>query len=62
MHVDIYIFYYISQTLRLPQKVLIDNKINCPRCGYPMQRLQPCHLKCSNCGAEMDCSDKGWTW
>tara|TARA_R110002020_G_scaffold64430_4_gene170974 strand:+ start:7820 stop:7963 length:144 start_codon:yes stop_codon:yes gene_type:complete len=29
----------------------------CPRCGTAMAKIQPCHEKCMNCGAEIDCSD-----
>ena len=34
----------------------------CDRCFGTMKEIQPCHLKCFNCGAEMDCSDKGFIW
>ena len=34
----------------------------CDRCGETMKEIQPCHLKCFNCGAEMDCSEKGLVW
>jgi len=37
-------------------------KIECPRCGRNMTKMQPCHLICSNCGAHLDCSDKGSFW
>jgi hypothetical protein len=36
--------------------------IDCPRCGFKMKHLQPCHMMCPNCGAHMDCSEKGLTW
>jgi len=39
----------------------MDNII-CMKCGYEMKNIQVCHLKCFNCGAEMDCSDKGSVW
>jgi len=34
----------------------------CFICGNNMKSIQSCHLKCLNCGSEMDCSDKGWIW
>ena len=34
----------------------------CLVCGHMMFKMQACHLKCPNCGAEMDCSDKGFIW
>jgi len=34
----------------------------CMKCFNYMEEIQPCHLKCFNCGAEMDCSDKGFVW
>ncbi len=34
----------------------------CEQCGFLMEELQPCHLRCPNCGAHMDCSDKGSVW
>ena len=34
----------------------------CPICNDSMKNIQPCHIKCFNCGAEMDCSDKGSVW
>ena len=37
-------------------------KETCERCGYEMDNLSACHLRCSNCGVEYDCSDKGTTW
>ena len=36
--------------------------ITCFRCGYDMTQIQVCHLRCLNCGTEMDCSDKGLVW
>ena len=36
--------------------------VKCFICGHNMKSIQSCHLKCLNCGSEMDCSDKGWTW
>ena len=36
--------------------------LRCDRCHSVMKAIQPCHMKCFNCGAEMDCSDKGSTW
>ena len=40
----------------------IMNKVECYRCGFQMIEIQPCHLLCPNCGAELDCSDKGFVW
>ncbi|MCY4252264.1 MAG: hypothetical protein OXU86_02515 [Thaumarchaeota archaeon] len=34
----------------------------CPRCSAEMARMQACHLFCHNCGAHLDCSDKGSFW
>jgi len=34
----------------------------CERCGEEMKYLNACHLVCPNCGAHMDCSDKGSVW
>ena len=34
----------------------------CMMCGHLMEELSVCHLRCDNCGAEMDCSDKGSVW
>lgn len=34
----------------------------CMRCGKVMHELSACHLRCDNCGSEMDCSDKGSVW
>jgi len=36
--------------------------VECFRCGFLMIEIQPCHLLCPNCGAELDCSDKGFVW
>lgn len=36
--------------------------IDCPRCGFEMKHLQACHMICPNCGAHLDCSEKGLTW
>jgi peptide subunit release factor 1 (eRF1) len=52
-------------------KVIVDNYlllgedlevIDCPRCGFEMRHMQPCHMVCPNCGGHMDCSEKGLTW
>jgi hypothetical protein len=38
-------------------------QIECLICGFKtMKNITACHLRCSNCGSEMDCSDKGLTW
>ena len=29
----------------------------CPRCERDMADIQACHWRCTNCGAEIDCSD-----
>jgi hypothetical protein len=34
----------------------------CIRCGFEMNAMSACHLKCFKCGAEHDCSDKGNFW
>ena len=34
----------------------------CPICDTIMTDIQACHLKCLNCGAQLDCSDKGSYW
>ena len=34
----------------------------CIRCGFNMIEISTCHLKCFNCGAEYDCTDKGIFW
>lgn len=34
----------------------------CDVCGFKMKQIQPCHLRCPNCGAQLDCSDKGSVW
>ena len=38
------------------------NAIKCPRCGNAMIDIQACHMLCCNCGAHLDCSDKGSYW
>ena len=37
-------------------------KEKCERCGNEMDSISAFHLRCSNCGVEYDCSDKGTTW
>ena len=37
-------------------------KHKCPICDFEMGELSACHLRCDNCGSEMDCSDKGSVW
>ncbi len=34
----------------------------CPKCNSEMQSIQICHMQCMNCGAHLDCSDKGNYW
>jgi len=36
--------------------------MNCPICENEMDKMQACHLVCNNCGAHLDCSDKGSYW
>tara|TARA_B110000014_G_scaffold218920_1_gene174206 strand:- start:900 stop:1052 length:153 start_codon:yes stop_codon:yes gene_type:complete len=33
------------------------DEIICISCGEVMFKLQECHLRCPNCGGEIDCSD-----
>ena len=33
--------------------------IACPKCESKMVDMQACHMFCPNCGAHLDCSDKG---
>jgi len=40
----------------------MKNKKTCMICDEDMSDITPCHLKCFNCGAEMDCTDKGFVW
>ncbi|MCL5404287.1 MAG: hypothetical protein M1125_00385 [Candidatus Marsarchaeota archaeon] len=44
------------------EKADMEQEHKCLLCGHSMLRMQACHLKCPNCGAEMDCSDKGFIW
>lgn len=37
--------------------MLKTNESICLQCGEDMFKLQECHLRCPNCGAEIDCSD-----
>ena len=39
-----------------------EKGVECPRCGAPMVDIQACHLLCTRCGANLDCSDKGTFW
>lgn len=36
--------------------------IVCMTCGFNMKKLTTCHMICTNCGAHLDCSDKGGVW
>jgi len=36
--------------------------MECPRCYAEMKKITACHMFCSNCGAHLDCSDKGSFW
>lgn len=29
------------------------------KCGFDMNKMTACHMICPNCGAHLDCSDKG---
>lgn len=40
----------------------MKEEITCPRCGTKMDDMQACHMVCGNCGAHLDCSDKGSFW
>src|SRR5689334_14430025 len=32
-----------------------EEGIECLRCGFEMKNMTTCHLRCPNCGMEMDC-------
>jgi len=35
----------------------------CNRCGFDtMAEMSPCHMRCTKCGMEIDCSDGGRHW
>jgi hypothetical protein len=36
--------------------------VECPICEKKMVAMQSCHMICTNCGAHLDCSDKGSFW
>ena len=38
------------------------DEIKCPKCNQVMLHMQACHMICKNCGAHLDCSDKGSYW
>ena len=40
----------------------IPEEVKCPKCNEVMASLHACHLICKNCGAHLDCSDKGNYW
>jgi len=42
--------------------MIMKEEIACPRCNNKMDDMQACHMICSNCGAHLDCSDKGSFW
>jgi len=56
----------VKQLKVIPENSLLlqEDKevIDCPRCGFEMKHMQACHMICPNCGAHMDCSEKGLTW
>src|SRR2546428_116104 len=37
----------------------MKEEIKCPRCDKVMISMQSCHMISANCGAHLDCSDKG---
>lgn len=41
---------------------IMKEEIRCPRCNSKMTDMQACHMICENCGAHLDCSDKGSFW
>lgn len=47
---------------KLPNRQRMNNSEVCMICGFIMGEINVCHLRCDNCGAEMDCSDKGSVW
>ena len=49
----------VKNSLRWQESSL---KVKCPICDEEMEELSACHLRCDNCGSEMDCSDKGSVW
>ena len=46
----------------LQMRVIKLTKEICMKCFADMEEISPCHLRCPNCGMEMDCSDKGSVW
>ena len=42
--------------------MIMKEKITCPKCENKMVDMQACHMFCPNCGAHLDCSDKGNYW
>jgi hypothetical protein len=36
--------------------------VDCPKCNEKMNKFTACHMICPNCGAHLDCSDKGNYW
>lgn len=49
-------------SIRLGEEKDESNCLECYRCGFKMTPIQPCHLRCNNCGTELTCSDKGSFW
>lgn len=41
--------------------VIMDDQ-DCPKCNFKMKNMTACHMICPNCGAHLDCSDKGSVW
>lgn len=58
------VFQYIKLEGRDYDKLKDESKekIECIRCGFKMEELSVCHIKCFRCGAELTCSDKGNYW
>jgi len=42
--------------------IIMLDEVKCPKCNQVMSHMQACHLICKNCGAHLDCSDKGSYW
>jgi hypothetical protein len=40
----------------------MGKEITYTRCENKMAGMQACHMFCPNCGAHLDCSDKGSYW
>jgi hypothetical protein len=40
----------------------MPDDVKCPICEKKMETMSSCHMICINCGAHLDCSDKGSFW